>query len=51
MFKNIGAIEISIVAVVILIIFFPKKLPEFARGIVQFFKEIGKSFKEGSKSK
>ena len=51
LFNNIGSTEIIIVAVVVLILFFPKKLPEFAKGLVQFFKEIGKSFKEGTSSK
>jgi len=51
MFKNIGAVEIIIVAVVVLILFFPKKIPEFVKGVIQFIKELGKSFKNGIKSK
>lgn len=51
MFRNIGLTEIAIVVLVLFILFFPKKLPEFARNIVKFFKEVGKSFKEGFKEK
>ena len=47
--QNIGATEIIIVAVVLIIIFGPKKLPELAKGIGEAVKEIGKAFSGGSK--
>jgi len=40
MLKNIGGTEIIIVAVVLLIIFGPKKLPEFAKGIAEALREF-----------
>lgn len=46
MFKNIGAPEIIIVAVVILILFGGKKLPELAKGIGQAGKELKNAKKE-----
>lgn len=51
MFKSIGWPEILIVALVLLILFGSKKIPEFARGLINFFKEIKKSFKDGTSSK
>lgn len=51
MFRNIGFTEIAIVALVLFVVFFPKKLPEIAKGIIKFFKELGNSFKEGFKEK
>ena len=50
-FKNIGWVEISIVALVVLILFGSSKIPEFARGLINFFREIKKSFKDGTSSK
>lgn len=44
-FEKIGTTEIIIVAVVLLIIFGPKKLPELARGIAQAIKELTSGFK------
>ncbi|HUD44077.1 MAG TPA: twin-arginine translocase TatA/TatE family subunit [Patescibacteria group bacterium] len=44
MFDNIGRTEIIVVAVVLLIIFGPKKLPEFAKGIADAVKEIMHAF-------
>ena len=38
--ENIGTTEIVIVAVVLLVIFGPKKLPEFARGLAEAAREI-----------
>ncbi len=49
MFKNIGTAEIIIVAVVLLIIFGPKKLPDLAKGIAQAVKEIKGIFEEKEK--
>ncbi len=48
--ENIGTPEIIIVAVVLLIIFGPKKLPEFAKGLADAVKEVGNAFK-GDKGK
>lgn len=49
-FEKIGTTEIIIVAVVLLIIFGPKKLPELARGIAQAFKELTSGFKSETKN-
>jgi sec-independent protein translocase protein TatA len=49
MFKNIGALEIIIIALVILMLFGAKKLPEFTRGLVNAKKEFKDSFKEEDK--
>lgn len=51
MFRNIGVTEIAVVLLVLFILFFPKKIPEFARGIIKFFRELGQSYKEGFKTK
>jgi sec-independent protein translocase protein TatA len=51
MFKNIGLPEILIVALVVLILFGSSKIPEFAKGIINFVKEIKQSFKDGTSSK
>lgn len=40
MFDGIGKTEIIIVAIVILIIFGPKRLPEFAKSLSQAIREI-----------
>lgn len=47
--QNIGAPEIIIVVVVLLIIFGPKKLPEFARSIKEFLNILKGDKKETSK--
>jgi len=47
---NIGRTEIIIVAVVLLIIFGPKRIPEFAQGIAKAIKEFQSAFK-GEESK
>lgn len=44
MFDRIGGTEIIIVAVVILIIFGGRKLPEFAKGLGEAIKELRKAF-------
>ena len=46
MFRNIGTVEIIIIAVVLLVLFGGKKLPELARGIGQSGKELKKAQKE-----
>lgn len=51
MFRNIGLTEIAIALLVLFVIFFPKKIPEFVRGLIKFFRELGQSFKEGFKGK
>ena len=51
MFNNIGTTEIIIVAVVLLIIFGPKKLPEFAKGLADAVKEVMNAFKGDSDTK
>lgn len=57
MFDGIGKTEIIIVAVVILVIFGPKRLPEFAKSLSQAIREILGAFngapekEKGSSSK
>lgn len=46
MFKNIGTTEIIIIAVVLLILFGGKKLPELARGLGASGRELKKAQKE-----
>lgn len=45
MFENIGRTEIIIVAVVLLILFGPKKLPEFAKGLAEAIRETINAFR------
>ena len=50
MFKNIGAGELVIIALVIMILFGSRKLPEFTRALGESAKEFKKGYKEdGSK--
>lgn len=50
MFSRIGPTEIIIVAIVLLLIFGGKKLPEFAKGVGEAIKEMRKALKsEGDK--
>ena len=51
MFDNIGRTEIIILAIVLLVIFGPKKLPEFAKGIADAVKEIMHAFNGDTKKK
>lgn len=51
MFRGIGATEVIIVAVVILIIFGGKKLPEFAKGLGEAIRELRKAFQGKGDSK
>lgn len=51
MFRGIGATEVIIVAVVILIIFGGKKLPEFAKGLGEAIRELRKAFQSKGDSK
>jgi len=47
MLSNIGSTEIIIIAVIVLILFGGKKIPEMGRGLGEAFREFKKSF--GSK--
>ncbi len=50
MFKNIGALELIIVGLVLLLLFGGKKLPELTRGLVKSIKEFRSAYKgEGTK--
>lgn len=40
MFQNIGTAEVLIIAVVVLILFGGKRLPEFARNLASALKEL-----------
>ena len=51
MFRNIGTTEIVIVLVVLLVIFGPKKIPEFAKGIAEALKEFQGVFRGEKKLK
>jgi sec-independent protein translocase protein TatA len=51
LFRNIGITEIIIIAVVIIILFGGKKLPELSRGIAQAIKEFRDAFKDEKKDK
>ena len=46
MFSNIGSTEIIIIAVVLMILFGAKKLPEFARSLGESGRELKKASKE-----
>jgi len=46
MFRNIGTVEIIIIAITLLLLFGAKKLPEFARGLAEASSEFRKSFKD-----
>ena len=49
MLKNIGNTEIIIIAIVLLVLFGGKKLPELARGIADSIKEFRKAFENEEK--
>jgi sec-independent protein translocase protein TatA len=46
MFKNIGTTEIIVIALLIVVLFGGKKIPELMRGIGQSIKEFRKASKE-----
>jgi sec-independent protein translocase protein TatA len=46
MFKNVGSPEIIIIAIVIIILFGAKKIPEFIRGIGEAIREFRKASKD-----
>lgn len=43
MFNGIGTVEITLIAVVIILLFGGKKIPQFVRGIGEAIKEFRKS--------
>ena len=45
MLRNIGTTEIIVVALVLLVLFGGRKLPELAHGIAESIKEFRKAFK------
>jgi len=49
MFTNFGLPEILIIALILLLLFGGKKLPELARGIGEAIKEIKKIFSDDKK--
>lgn len=49
LFKNIGGTEIIVIAIVLLVLFGGKKLPELARGLGESIKEFRKAFKSDEK--
>ena len=50
MFKNLGTTEIIVIALVLLVLFGSKKLPELARGLGQSAKELKKAKQDLQKS-
>ncbi|AKM79006.1 TPA: twin-arginine translocase TatA/TatE family subunit [Candidatus Beckwithbacteria bacterium] len=46
MFRNIGSTEIIVIAVIIILLFGGKKIPELMRGIGQAIKEFRRASKE-----
>ena len=51
MFKSIGTTELIIIAIILLVLFGGKKLPELGRGLGQAIKEFKKSTKPEEKKK
>ncbi|NIT03759.1 twin-arginine translocase TatA/TatE family subunit [Candidatus Saccharibacteria bacterium] len=49
MLRNLGTVEIILIASVLLLMIGPKKLPELSRGIGQSIKEIKKGFSDPKK--
>ena len=49
MLRNIGTTEIIIIAVVVLLLFGAKKIPQFARGIIDARKEFDDNFQDNEK--
>jgi sec-independent protein translocase protein TatA len=49
MFKNIGSPELLVIALVIIVLFGGKKLPEITRGAISAIKEFRAAYKEGEK--
>lgn len=51
MFKNIGLPEIIIIAVVLILLFGGKRIPEFIRGLGQSVQEFRKAAKDEDNTK
>ena len=51
MFKTIGSTELLIIAVILLVLFGGRKLPQLGKGIGESVKEFKKSTKKDSKKK
>lgn len=51
MFQNIGLSEIILIAIVVLLIFGGKKLPELGKGLGESVKELRKAIKGEPKKK
>lgn len=51
MFQGIGLTEIIIVAIILLVLFGGRKLPELGKGIGDAIKEFRTSFKSGESDK
>lgn len=51
LFQNVGATELIIVAVVLLVLFGGKKLPELAHGLAEAIKEFRRAFSGESSKK
>lgn len=51
MFRNIGSTELIIIAVVLLLLFGGKKLPELGKGIGDAIREFRKAFSGKDESK
>jgi len=51
MFNNIGTTEWIIIAVIVLLLFGGKKIPEFFKGIAEAIKEFKKSSKDSDDKK
>lgn len=49
--QNIGTTEIIVIAIVLIILFGGKKIPEFARGIGEAVKVFKQALKGGNKDK
>jgi sec-independent protein translocase protein TatA len=45
LFRNIGVTEVIVVAVVLIILFGGKKLPELAKGLAEAIKEFRNAFR------
>lgn len=46
MFNNIGTLEVVIIAIVVMVLFGSKKLPEFTRSLATSSKEFKKALKD-----
>ena len=51
MLRNIGPTEIIVVALILLVLFGGKKLPELARGLAESIKEFRNAFKDKAEEK